>query len=349
MKILMYGDLHFQEKGNQEVSFNSKIMPICGINGECLATCFWIAAAIRATKPNMVVNMGDLVESAGQVDMYTLYSLLEGIQAIDLACEEVECSHYILVGNHDQADYEGKFHICKALSSFKGVVVEGIDLWENMAFISYRRNTGLTQTMIESARDVGAEYLFLHTDIKGARLRGSTMAKEGFDADFVEAKAIFVGHHHHPQVIGSRTYCVGSCMYHDYRDSVVDLPRGIFTFDTETGQHERIANPYTSVFWSVDINRAEDVNLIPQRPVGFQGRLNLRIRADTEFLEVVKSASSSWPDAQIVPISHENVVPRVQIDPKDAPIEVLDKHIDTEAPAELDKGTLKKLGREAMV
>lgn len=349
MKILMYGDLHFQEKGNQEVSFNNKTMPIRGINAECLASCFWIAESIRQMKPDMVVNMGDLVESAGQVDMYTLYSLLEGIRAIDLACGKVCCPHYILVGNHDQADYEGKFHICKALSAFEINVVDGIDLHEKMAFISYRRNTEMTRTMVRSAMDVGVDYLFLHTDIKGARLRGSKMAQEGLDADFTEAKAIFVGHHHHPQALGSRTHCIGSCLYHDYRDSVVDQPRGIFIFETDTGEWARVANPYTSVFWSIDINRAEDVSLIPERPQGFQGRLNLRLRSATEFLEAVKAASSSWPDAQIVPISHENVVPRVQIDPKDAPIEVLDKHIDTEAPAELDKGTLKKLGREAMV
>ncbi len=348
MKILMYGDLHFQDKGTHEVQFNGQTLPAKGINGECLATCFWIAALIRTVKPNVVVNMGDLIESAGQLDMYTLYSMMEGIHAVDDACTGVGGKHIILVGNHDQADFDGKYHVCKIFAG-RIQVVDGIDLHLDMAFISYRRNPELIQTMVQSARDVGSNYLFLHTDIKGARLRGSTLARDGMDADFVEAKAIFVGHHHHPQIIGTRTHCIGSCMYHDYRDSVVDAPRGVVIFDTETGEHERVANPYTSVFWNVDVKTEADLALIPQRPEGFQGRLNLRLRTATELLEQVKGVASQWPGVQIVPISHDSIVPRVQIDPKDSPLEVLEKHIDSEAPEDLDNDTLKNLGKEVFV
>ncbi|KKK67378.1 hypothetical protein LCGC14_2954660, partial [marine sediment metagenome] len=109
----------------------------------------------------------------------------------------------------------------------------------------------------------------------------------------------------------------------------------------------RVANPYTSVFWSVDIQREEDLALIPQRPEGFQGRLNLRLRTSTEFLEQVKDVGSQWPGVQIVPISHDSIVPRAQIDPKDAPLKVLEKHIDSEDTADLDKVRLKELGKEA--
>lgn len=349
MKILMYGDLHFQDKGTQEVDYEGQKLPVRGINAECLATCFWVAQYIVEYGPDIVVNMGDIVESVGQLDMYTLYSVVEGMDAIDRACKKRGAQHFVLVGNHDQADYEGKFHAAKILSAMGIRVVDGIDLHKNLAFISYRRDAGLTNTMIQSARDIGSDYLFLHTDIKGARLRGSTFASEGLDADFVAAKAIFVGHHHHPQVHGTRTFCVGSCMYHDYRDTVVDLPRGILIYDTGSGAKDRFANPYTSVFWNVDVKRAEDLALIPQRPEGFVGRLNLRVRSETEHLDAVEQATSAWPEAQIIPISHDNIIPRAKIDAKDSPLEILEKHIDSEAPDELDRETLKKLGKEALV
>lgn len=206
MKILLIGDPHLR------------------INKFSLATQFltWINKYIEEQKPDLVVNLGDSLDTHAVIRSEAINELMSHIyHVIDLGIPYV-----YLTGNHDYySPKDSKYH---ALLPFKDrinnlfIVDKPQDLF-GMTFVPYLPNGNdfpkKTQPIcIAHQTFLGADY-------------GPVNALEGVDANTISADIIISGHIHKKHNLGKVVY-VGSPYSQDASDA--NQIKGISTFDTDT-------------------------------------------------------------------------------------------------------------------
>jgi DNA repair exonuclease SbcCD nuclease subunit len=206
MKILFIGDMHLL------------------INKFELATTFlkWIDGFIEEQRPDVVVNLGDALDTHAVIRSEILNELMSHIyRVVDRGVPYV-----YLKGNHDQASpKDGRYH---AMLPFKGriknlhVVDEPQDLFgiTFVPFIAHPKDFPRKTLPICVAHQtfLGADY-------------GAINAAEGLDAEEVSADIIISGHIHKRHDLGKVVY-VGSPYSQDASD--VNQVKGISIFDTDT-------------------------------------------------------------------------------------------------------------------
>lgn len=198
--------------------------PHLRINKFSLATQFlsWVNSFIAEQKPDLVVNLGDSLDTHAVIRSEAINELMSHIYyVIDLGIPYV-----YLKGNHDQySPKDSKYH---ALLPFKNrianlhVVDEPQDLF-GMTFVPYLANGNdfpkQTQPICVAHQTfLGADY-------------GPINALEGVDAETISAEIIISGHIHKKHNLGKVVY-VGSPYSQDASDA--NQIKGISTFDTDT-------------------------------------------------------------------------------------------------------------------
>lgn len=205
-KILFIGDCHLR------------------INKFSLATQFlsWINQFIKDQKPDLVVNLGDALDTHAVIRSEVLNELMSHIyHTIDLGIPYV-----YLKGNHDQySPKDSKYH---ALLPFKNrirdlyVVDEPVELF-GISFVPFIADAA---AFPKNTRSICvAHQTFLGADY------GPVNALDGVDADTVSADIIISGHIHKKHILGKVVY-VGSPYSQDASD--VNQVKGISIFDTDT-------------------------------------------------------------------------------------------------------------------
>lgn len=206
MKVLFVGDPHLR------------------INKFSLATQFlsWLDKLIEEQKPDLVVNLGDALDTHAVIRSEALNELMSHIyKVIDMGIPYV-----YLKGNHDQySPKDSKYH---ALLPFKNrinnlyVVDEPQDLF-GMTFVPFLAD-GMAFPKKTSSICV-AHQTFLGADY------GPVNSTEGVDAETISADIIISGHIHKKHNLGKVVY-VGSPYSQDASD--VNQIKGISIFDTDT-------------------------------------------------------------------------------------------------------------------
>jgi DNA repair exonuclease SbcCD nuclease subunit len=194
------------------------------INKFSLATQFltWVNQFIAEQKPDLVVNLGDALDTHAVIRSEVLNELMSHIyHVIDLGIPYV-----YLTGNHDYySPKDSKYH---ALLPFKGRIhnLHVVDAPEDlfgMTFVPYLADgNAFPKTTLPICV---AHQTFLGADY------GPVNAIEGVDADTVSADIIISGHIHKKHNLGKVVY-VGSPYSQDASDA--NQIKGITTFDTDT-------------------------------------------------------------------------------------------------------------------
>lgn len=210
VKVLFIGDPHLR------------------INKFTLATQFlsWVNKFIEEQKPDLVVNLGDALDTHAVIRSEALNELMNHIYHV----VDMKIPYVYLVGNHDQySPKDNKYH---ALLPFKNRienlhVVDAIQDLFGMTFVPYiaeGKNFPTTTLPICIAHQtfLGADYGALNT-------------KEGVDPEAVSADIIISGHIHKKHQLGKVTY-VGSPYSQDASD--VNQIKGISIFDTDSYEFE---------------------------------------------------------------------------------------------------------------
>lgn len=206
------------------------------INKFSLATQFltWINKFIEEQKPDLVVNLGDSLDTHAVIRSETLNELMSHIyHVIGLGIPYVW-----LKGNHEQyTPKDSKYH---ALLPFKNkipnlfIIDEPQDLF-GMTFVPYLADgmafPKTTQPIcIAHQTFLGADY-------------GPVNALEGVDANTISADIIISGHIHKKHNLGKVVY-VGSPYSQDASDA--NQIKGISTFDTDTFEFSFTQTPMPS-------------------------------------------------------------------------------------------------------
>lgn len=198
--------------------------PHLRINKFSLATQFltWINKFIEEQKPDLVVNLGDSLDTHAVIRSEAINELMSHIYyVIDLGIPYV-----YLKGNHDQySPKDSKYH---ALLPFKNRIanlhiVDDVQDLFGMTFVPYladgRAFPKTTQPICVAHQTfLGADY-------------GPINALEGVDANTISADIIISGHIHKKHDLGKVVY-VGSPYSQDASDA--NQIKGISTFDTDT-------------------------------------------------------------------------------------------------------------------
>lgn len=194
------------------------------INKFTLATQFltWVNQLIAEQKPDLVVNLGDALDTHAVIRSEVLNELMSHIyHVIDLGIPYV-----YLKGNHDQySPKDSKYH---ALLPFKDrihnlhVIDSSQDLF-GMTFVPYLADgNDFPKTTLPICV---AHQTFLGADY------GPVNAIEGVDAETISAEIIISGHIHKRHQLGKVTY-VGSPYSQEASD--VNQIKGISIFNTDT-------------------------------------------------------------------------------------------------------------------
>jgi len=235
MNILFIGDMHLR------------------INKFSLALEFltWLNKFIEEQKPDLVVNLGDSLDTHAIIRSEVINELMNHIyHVIDL-----EIPYVYVVGNHDYyLPKDSKYH---ALLPFKDkitnffVVDKPQDLF-GMTFIPYLPNgedfPKKTQPICVAHQTfLGADY-------------GPVNALEGVDANSVSADIIISGHIHKKHNLG-KVFYVGSPYSQDASDA--NQIKGISTFNTNTFEFSFTQTPMPS--WrsvNLEISSSTSVDVV---------------------------------------------------------------------------------------
>jgi DNA repair exonuclease SbcCD nuclease subunit len=205
-KVLFIGDMHLQ------------------INNFTLALSFlrWVNEFIAEQKPDLVVNLGDALDTHAVIRSEVLNELMNHIyHVVDMGIPYV-----YLKGNHCQyVPKDSKYH---ALLPFKNridnlyIVDSSQDLF-GMTFVPYLADgQAFPKTTLPICI---AHQTFLGADY------GPITALEGVDAETISAEIIISGHIHKKHQLGKVVY-VGSPYSQDASD--VNQIKGISIFNTNT-------------------------------------------------------------------------------------------------------------------
>ena len=206
MKILFVGDPHLR------INKFSLAMEFIG----------WLDKLIEEQRPDLVVNLGDSLDTHAVIRSEVLNELMKHIYRV----LDQGIPYVYLKGNHDQyTPKDSRYH---AMLSFKGrienlFIVDAIQDLFGMTFVPFLADNGAFPT--ETRSICIAHQTFLGADY------GAVNAEDGVDPDKVSADVIISGHIHKMHTLGKVQY-VGSPFAQDASD--VNQIKGITVFDSDT-------------------------------------------------------------------------------------------------------------------
>lgn len=263
MKFIFYGDIQLGRKRTDYMSFLQ-------------ATLSFLSDLIDREQPDFIVNLGDLLDDFGKVDVTDLNYAYDWMYFI--GSKVLHNHHWILKGNHDIADEAGDNSTTHVMSggvnrTFCDLETPEIPEFGQILVVPYSSNYASLREKIEKIRKP-IKAIFAHTDWLGIRpsIKSSYISTDGLDSErlakLFPGVPIFTGHYHTPMDLGD-LHVVGSPLYKDFSDVHTEIPRGFTIWDTETGI-TRVPNPNTYYCAEVRAESAKDLQaqyriLLPQK------------------------------------------------------------------------------------
>lgn len=199
----------------------------------------------RVSPGDEIFHLGDVFDSRQSLNLRVLNLGLEIFEAMSKIAPVK-----VILGNHDCHDLNSNdINSVKPLKWIPGVTVyeepEKITLGgKKILLMPWRANNEKEK---ECLRQFGkADYLFCHTDVKGAEFNKWSKIDHGNDiSEFSNYSRVYCGHIHYRQKVGNVNF-VG-CPYPMSR-SDMDNKKGYWILDLEKGTEEFIENPVSPDF-----------------------------------------------------------------------------------------------------
>lgn len=253
MKFLFYGDLQLGRKRTDYMEFMQSALEL-------------LSEIIDREKPDFLINLGDLLDDFGKVDVKDLVYAFDWMQY--LGSKVKRGHHWIIKGNHDIADEAGEYstvHVmeCGVNRVIRSIETPEIDGFGRVLVLPYGNNYATMREEIEKMKGFPIKAIFAHTDWLGIRpsIKSSYVSTDGLDPErlmeLFPNVPIFGGHYHTPMSIGNLNI-VGSPLYKDFSDVHSEFPRGFTVWDTKTGI-TRIENPNTYYCAEVRAENSKDL------------------------------------------------------------------------------------------
>ncbi len=211
---------------------------------------------------DIIVHLGDLFDNR---DIIPINILNYGLDIV------VELSNiapfHIIIGNHDC--WSKSSDEINTIRPFK--YIPNVFVYDKTTEIDYNGYKLVMMPFIEKKKvqiDMinkfrGADYLFCHSDLNGARMHLTSVAHRNLDKieldEFRAFKRVYSGHIHIVDIHKNFTF-VGSNFQMDRND--YNDQKGIFILDLETGADTFIPNNISPVFKKVRIKEENDIDLL---------------------------------------------------------------------------------------
>lgn len=163
--------------------------------------------------------LGDFFDNRQYINIKTLET------AIAIAEIMSDLEFYILLGNHDVHFKNVNYpHSLLIFSKYKNITIIDKEplIIDKCAFVPWE---------FTNFKEIEAEYLFGHFDIKNFKMNDTSISYNGIDEkSFHQFKHVYSGHFHFPSSNSNITY-LGSPFQMTFAD--VNSPRGFYEFDDE--------------------------------------------------------------------------------------------------------------------
>ena len=249
MKIFVISDTHFGVKSNS----------VEWIDIQRSFFFDWFIGDIkkRVTPGDEIFHLGDVFDSRQSINLKVLNLGIDVFQTLS-AVAPVR----VILGNHDCHDLNSNtVNSVKPLGWLDNVTVyeepELIKLGgKSILMMPWRANPEQERECLQKFK--GADYLFCHTDVKGAEFNKWTKVEHGNEvAEFKKYKKVYTGHIHYRQKAGNITF-VG-CPYEMSRSDMGNA-KGYWILDLETGGEEFIENPVSPKFIRLNVDQVTEMN-----------------------------------------------------------------------------------------
>lgn len=245
-------------------------------------------AQVYEHKPDLVVFGGDLVHLHNHVEVDVLHTLAGAMSRFAAAAKEVTGRNLVAIsGNHDTALRGMQKNIVEAVATLSNDIDAHTRPYYladfNTLLIPYPDDS---QEFIDKVAYLGKEAkpttAIVHVEL--SEIRYTPANTHVTDKPFTipeSVKTVLAGHYHHPEskvVAGKNIHIVGSPIYHNYSDQIVDLPRGALLFDTDTHQVTRLYNPHGQIFHT---SNTETMATFLTGKCDWLARTHLRVKVDS--------------------------------------------------------------------
>lgn len=275
MKLLIFGDMHIDKKfwGDQKLYLD-----------EIYKVKRFIKESVEKYKPDYIINLGDIFHSFTQNKL----DVIAFMEVYDMYKSLLKTSNIItLTGNHDYFnDRDGKYNMLKAFNiinkKYESKVIDNDRLYSFhykplntlFLFVSYTEDMQMlkdtfdeiSETIADGVESYDHIYVFGHFDLAEAY---SVIKKEDGDYEGASIKdmsflpkvdKVYLGHWHKQKMLykGKVDYigAVRNLMF----DDLGNYDKGAVVLDISNSgvKENKIANPYSSIFYSEKVNNIED-------------------------------------------------------------------------------------------
>ena len=226
---------------------------------------FFIPYVKKHKRPGDVIfHLGDFFDNRSSLDVNVLHY---GISLMKELAEILPV--HVLIGNHDL--YTEKSLDIHSVSWMN--LINNVTLYEKPTVLTFDSASALMMpwvtTQAEEIKILSshkANYVFCHSDLKGAKNNQTIEMKHGIDIQhFQRYQKVYSGHIHLRQVIKNFQFI--GCPYHLDRNDKSDH-KGISILDFETGNLEFVANTYSPEYKTLTI--ANELDLLKIEKFDFQ-------------------------------------------------------------------------------
>jgi len=205
-----------------------------------------------------IFHLGDVFDSRQSINLKVLNLGMEIFEKLSKISPV-----RVILGNHDCHDLNSNsINSVKPLGWLPNVTVyeepEMIELsGKKMLMMPWRANPDQEKECL--TRFKGADYLFCHTDVKGADFNKWTKVDHGNEVkEFSTYSKVYTGHIHYRQKVGNINFI--GCPYELTRSDIGNS-KGYWIIDTESGTEEFIENPISPRFVRLNIEQVLETKL----------------------------------------------------------------------------------------
>lgn len=205
-----------------------------------------------------IFHLGDVFDSRQSINLKVLNLGMEVFQKLSSIAPM-----RVILGNHDCHDLNSnEINSVKPLGWLPNVTVyeepEMISLsGKKILMMPWRANPEKEKECLDHFKE--ADYLFCHTDVKGAEFNKWTKIDHGNEVkEFKRFKKVYTGHIHYVQKVGNVNF-VG-CPYELTR-SDMNNDKGYWILDLEKGTEEFVKNPISPRFVRFNVEDVLEMTL----------------------------------------------------------------------------------------
>lgn len=239
MKYILFGDIHFGNKGNSDE-----------FNQQCLDFLQFVQDFINEKldgEPVLPIFLGDWFHNRNTINVKTLNYGIEGLRTFDNLSSNL--LSILILGNHDLY-YKDRRDVYSPLNPDGEA---NINIVDEPLFLDNEVTGGHRCLFVpwllsdEDLRDLikeyNPEYIFGHFELPSFKFNNLIKNEGVFNpAEFEGPKRIFSGHFHIRQS-QSNIYYIGNCFSHDFSDSNEWHNKGFAIFDPDENELEFVEWP----------------------------------------------------------------------------------------------------------